>query len=121
LAENREHPRAPIELRVDYRKLDTFFADYTRNISRGGTYIRTTRPLPVGTRFLFRLAVPGRPEPFPLAGEVVHAGAEGDEAGMGIRFVWSDEGERRRFEAVVEGLMVESLGPEAARGLLGRR
>ncbi len=118
MAENREHGRAPIELKVDYKKLNSFFADYTKNISKGGTFIKTKKTLPVGTRFLFRLTVPGRKQPFELNGEVVHANASGDEAGMGIRFVWSDARERATFESVVEGLMHESLGQLVANKLL---
>lgn len=118
MPEHREHPRAPIELRVDYKKLNSFFADYTKNISKGGTFIRTRKTLPVGTRFLFRLTVPGRPEPFALNGEVVHASATGDEPGMGIRFVWSEDHERVSFEGVVETLMSDSLGPMVAGKLL---
>ena len=68
--EHREHARAPIELKVDYKKLNSFFADYTRNISKGGTFIKTRKVLPVGTRFLFRLSVPGRAVPFELNGDV---------------------------------------------------
>jgi type IV pilus assembly protein PilZ len=118
MAEHREHGRAPIELKVDYKKLNSFFADYTKNISKGGTFIKTKKTLPVGTRFLFRLSVPGRPEPFELNGEVVHASATGDEPGMGIRFVWTEERERLAFEGLVEGLMHDSLGPHVATRLL---
>jgi type IV pilus assembly protein PilZ len=118
MTENRQHPRAPIELRVDYRKLNAFFADYTKNISKGGTFIKTRKALPVGTRFLFRLAVPGRADPFELSGEVVHASPQGADAGMGIRFVWAQEADRRGFEQVVERLMAESLGPTVAQRLL---
>ncbi len=124
MANGREHARAPIELKVDYKKLNSFFADYTKNISKGGTFIKTKKPLPLGTRFLFRLAVPGRRDPFELNGEVVRASASGEDAGedagMGIRFVWSDEGERRKFESLVEALMSESLGPIVAHHLLRR-
>ncbi len=120
MAENREHARAPIELKVDYKKLNTFFADYTKNISKGGTFIKTRKPLPVGTRFLFRLTIPGRAEPFHLNGEVVHAGTGGEEAGMGIRFVWTDDRQRQTFEGAVEALMEESLGPIVAQNLLKR-
>jgi type IV pilus assembly protein PilZ len=118
MADHREHGRAPIELKVDYKKLNSFFADYTKNISKGGTFIRTKKTLPIGTRFLFRLTVPGRPSPFELSGEVVHASATGDEPGMGIRFVWSEDRDRVAFESVVEGLMAESLGPMVAGKLL---
>ena len=114
----RAHARKPIELKVEYKRLNTFFADYTRNISKGGTFIKTRKTLPIGTRFLFRLTVPGRPKPFELNGEVVHATVSGDEPGMGIRFVWSHDGERAAFQRVVEALMSESLGPLAAQQLL---
>lgn len=118
MAENREYPRAPIELRVDYKRLNTFFADYTKNISKGGTFIRTEKALPVGTRFLFRLYVPGRDSPFELSGEVIHADAVERVSGMGIRFVWADAAARAGFEQVVEKLMVDALGPAVTRNLL---
>jgi type IV pilus assembly protein PilZ len=119
-SEQREHTRAPIELKVDYKKLNSFFADYTKNISKGGTFIKTRKPLPVGTRFIFRLTVPGRPLPFELNGEVVHADPAGDDAGMGIRFVWVADTDRRAFEQVVEQLMENSLGAVVAQNLLRR-
>ena len=120
MLDQREHARAPIELKVDYKKLNSFFADYTKNISKGGTFIKTRKPLPVGTRFLFRLTVPGRPLPFELNGEVVHASPSGDDAGMGIRFVWTADADRLAFERVVEQLMEQSLGPVVAQNLLRR-
>ena len=119
--ELRDAPRAPIELKVEYRKVNSFFADYTKNISKGGTFIKSKKTLPTGTRFLFHLTVPGRPEPFELAGEVVHANGAGDEGGMGIRFVWGDEARRAEFEAVVERLMQDSLGPLVTRRLLRKQ
>jgi type IV pilus assembly protein PilZ len=121
VAENRDSGRAPIELKVDYKKLNSFFADYTKNISKGGTFIKTKKTLPVGTRFLFRLTVPGRAQAFELNGEVVHASAAGDEPGMGIRFVWTDASERASFETVVEALMQESLGGLVANRLLRKQ
>lgn len=113
-------PRAPIELRVDYKKLNSFFADYTKNISKGGTFIRTTKPLPVGTQFLFKLTVPQRAVPFDLLGEVVWQSGDEDEAGMGIRFVYSVDSQRLEFETVVEQLMEASLGAELTERLLNK-
>ena len=69
-ADRRAEARRPIELKVEYKRLNTFFADYTKNISRGGTFIKTSRPLPVGTEFLFKLFVPGRADPLTIHGEV---------------------------------------------------
>jgi type IV pilus assembly protein PilZ len=90
--ERRADVRRPIELKVEYKRLNTFFADYTKNISRGGTFIKTSRPLPVGTEFLFKLLVPGRPDPLTIHGEVqrIIEGTADDEAGMAIKFVYRE-------------------------------
>jgi type IV pilus assembly protein PilZ len=111
--ERRVDVRSPIELKVEYKRLNTFFADYTKNISRGGTFIKTTRPLPVGTEFLFKLFVPGREAPLTIHGEVqrIIDGANEEEAGMAIKFVYREGDPQAEIARVVEGLMTESLGP----------
>jgi len=118
--EGRQHFRAPIELKVDYKKLNSFFADYTKNISKGGTFIKTKKPLPVGTRFLFKLTVPKRDAAFELLGEVVWSKPDGDEPGMGIRFIYQDDSQRSDFEGVVEALMNDSLGTDLTGKLLNK-
>jgi type IV pilus assembly protein PilZ len=123
--ERRRAPRAPIELTVEYKRLNTFFADYTKNISRGGTFIGTEKPLPVGTEFVFALGVPGMPEPLRLRGRViwttlVHEATKGNPAGMGIEFQY-DARERFEKEAAVERLMLAELGEHLTTRLLGRK
>ena len=122
-SDRRLGARAPIELRVEYKRLNSFFADYTKNISRGGTFIATDRPLEVGTDFVFKLGVPNLPEPLVLSGRVQwivmpEQSGEGREPGMGIGFIFETEIERQRVESVVEKLMVDSLGPVLFRKLL---
>jgi type IV pilus assembly protein PilZ len=111
--ERRADVRRPIELKVEYKRLNTFFADYTKNISRGGTFIKTSRPLPVGTEFLFKLFVPGREEPLTIHGEVqrIIEGSDTEEAGMAIKFVYREGDPQVEIARVVEGMMTESLGP----------
>ena len=121
MTEQRRHPRAPIPLEVRYQRLNSFFADYAKNVSKGGLFVKTDRALRVGTRFVFQLVLPGGAEPLQLEGEVVHDRAHEGDPGMGIRFVWPDAAARESFESLVERLMTGSLGPEAARALLGRR
>jgi type IV pilus assembly protein PilZ len=128
--EKREHPRAPIELKVEYKKLNTFFADYTKNICKGGTFIKTRKPLDVGTEFVFKLVVPKLEQPLALRGEVkwvVREGepvppgiAPGHDPGMGIRFIYADEKERHAIEHVVEMLMIDSLGQLLYSKLMGK-
>ncbi len=118
--QNRRYPRAPIELRVDYKKLNSFFADYTKNISKGGTFIKTDKPLAIGTRFLFKLTIPRQDPSFELLGEVVWSKTEPPDPGMGIRFIYADDAQRIEFESIVEKLMEESLGPELTQKLLNK-
>ena len=124
-ADARNHYRAPIRLRVDYERMNTFFADYTKNISKGGTFIKTSKPLGIGTKFVFALAIPALSEPVTLQGEVAWVMSPesatrqpGEEPGMGIRFLFEEEGSRARFEELVERMMEESLGPAVTSGLL---
>jgi type IV pilus assembly protein PilZ len=117
--EKRSEQRAPIELKVDYKRLNSFFADYTKNISKGGTFIHTRHPLPVGTTFHFKISLPKRIEPIELLGEVAWLRETPPEPGMGIQFVYSDAAQRERFERHVAKLMEENLGPVLSSHLLG--
>src|SRR2546423_6490214 len=110
--DRRDGGRGSIELKVEYQRLNKFFHDYTKNISRGGTFVRTPRPLGIGTTFAFRLFIPTLTMPLKLTGEVRWVQQEGESAepGMGIQFVFADEGEREVVERVAEKLMVGSLG-----------
>lgn len=130
--DRRVDPRQPIELKVEYKRLNAFFADYTKNISRGGTFIQTSKPLPVGTEFVFKLYVPTLEQALHIRGEVkwiVEPRADGSDLGtesdgtprvpgMGIRFVYTTEDERRHIEHLVERLMVDSLGQLVYRKLM---
>jgi type IV pilus assembly protein PilZ len=124
--DQRRNPRAPVRLRIDYERMNAFFADYTKNISKGGTFIKTTRPPEVGTRCQFSLSLPARSEPLVLDGEVAwvlapeNAQQRAAEPGMGVRFVFADESARREFERVIERIMEESLGRQVAHKLLRR-
>jgi type IV pilus assembly protein PilZ len=127
-SERREHDRHAIELKVEYKRLNKFFADYTKNICKGGTFIKTTKPLEIGTQFLFKLFVPTLPEPLRLTGEVkwlvrpeeVADDAEDVEPGMGIRFIYSADQEREQLEELVEKLMIGSLGQLLYSKLMGK-
>jgi type IV pilus assembly protein PilZ len=118
--DRRREARAPIELKVEYKRLNTFFYDYTKNISKGGTFIKTERPLDIGTIFLFKLLIPSQTVSLALRGEVRWVVKDGSprppdiaadhDPGMGIRFMYDDPDQRRGLEEVVEKMMIDSLG-----------
>jgi type IV pilus assembly protein PilZ len=124
-SDRRDAGRAPIELKVEYKRLNSFFFDYTRNISKGGTFIRTDRPLAIGTDFVFSLELPSVERTIRLIGRVQWVTRPEDAtdekpAGMGISFVFNTDAERREVEDLVEGLMVDALGETLSNKLLGR-
>jgi type IV pilus assembly protein PilZ len=125
-SERRTSHRAAIVLNVEYKRVNTFFADYTRNISKGGTFIRTDRPLQVGTEFVFALTIRNVADPLKLRGRVRWVvvpddATEEQPAGMGIEFLYENDAERRTTEAIVERLMAQELGESLATRLLGKK
>lgn len=123
--ERRNTSRTPIELKVEYKQLNSFFADYTRNISKGGTFLKTLHPLEIGTEFDFSLTAPALEDPIRLRGCVQRIvsqeqATESSPAGMGIRFLYENDQERREIESLVEQLMVSELGELLSGKLLGR-
>jgi type IV pilus assembly protein PilZ len=124
--DRREQERAAITLKVDYRRLNSFFADYTKNISKGGTFIHTSKPLEIGTEFIFVLSLPTLNEQLQLNGEVMwvvtDAEASDDQpSGMGIRFRFENEAERAKVSDFVERLMVDALGEQISQRLLAKK
>jgi type IV pilus assembly protein PilZ len=123
--DRRASERHAITLRVDYKRMNTFFADYAKNISKGGTFIRTSKPLDVGTEFVFVLSIPEQREQLQLRGEVMWTVEEADSteeraAGMGIRFRFQADAERQKLEKFVADLMSEELGSVVTAKLLGK-
>jgi type IV pilus assembly protein PilZ len=125
-ADRRIDHRHAIELKVEYKRLNTFFADYTKNISKGGTFIRTDKPLDVGTEFVFALSIPQLGEPVRLRGKVLwttppEKATTESPPGMGIRFQYANTEEQRGTEQIVENLMRAQLGEHISSKLLGKK
>lgn len=123
--ERRESGRATLELPIEYDRLNELLSDYTHNISRGGTFIRTDRPLPLGTVLSFTIRAPQLGEPIVLRGAVrwVVEPAKASPkrpAGMGIAFIYDAPAQKEAMERRLDRLMVQSLGPLAFEQLMGK-
>lgn len=108
-SDKRRSDREPVTLYVEYEGADDLVGDFTENLSSGGTFVATNRPLPIGTDVHLVLSFPGLLEPIAIAGTVRwhrRAGAteaEGDvamEPGAGIEF--APGAARDQLELVVE-------------------
>jgi type IV pilus assembly protein PilZ len=84
--EDRQHPRLPLKLEVEYRTTASFLVAYSMNLSRGGLFLETETPPPAGSRLTLRLVLPGY---MPIIeGEVAWVSEDGSgPKGVGIRFL----------------------------------
>jgi uncharacterized protein (TIGR02266 family) len=81
----RSSPRLPVVLPVTYQNEGELARDVVTNIGEGGLFIRTSRPLPIGTTIEMAIAVGEGVPPIVQRGKVTWArGLPGD--GMGVRF-----------------------------------
>lgn len=83
LLEKRRNKRHPYEVLIRYDYHQKAFQDYIRDISRGGTYIRTKSQIIVGHRIVLAIPLEGIDCEVRFIGEI----ARKDEDGIGVRFV----------------------------------
>lgn len=87
--DRRRFPRVETTIEVVYDFGVESFSEYTLNISQGGLYIKTARPLEVGSAIEAEFALPGLDHIFAIPGRVVWKKAVANEEGppgMGIEF-----------------------------------
>lgn len=86
-SERRRGEREPLTLKVEYQDAAGLVHDYTENISRGGTFVLTSRELEPGTPIHLVLSFPGLLQPLSLSGTVrwLREGTAA-ERGVGVEF-----------------------------------
>jgi type IV pilus assembly protein PilZ len=104
----RRATRLHHEIPVAYRSVGSFLTDWATNISQGGLFINTRKPLPVGTAVKILVQLPGASFPFQLEGRVTRVTEFDNRAnmvpGMGVEFTGVDDAKRRDIDAFVARL-----------------
>ncbi len=81
-------------------------SDWATDISRGGIFINTRSPLPVGTTVQVTVQIPGAAFPCVLRGRVTHvepsSAGSAHDPGMGIEFTDVGHDDRESIETFVE-------------------
>ncbi len=107
----RRAARLQHEIPVAYKSVGSFLSDWATNISHGGLFINTRKPLPVGTAVTILIQLPGASFPCELAGRVTRVAEFDNHAnmvpGMGIEFVSVDDARRQEIDAFVERLRTQ--------------
>jgi uncharacterized protein (TIGR02266 family) len=106
MPEQRDEPRAEVEVEVSYRSVQEFLSAYSRNISGGGIFIRTQQPLPLNREAHLRFTLPGIDRTFMVHGLVVwtnpHPSRSSFPSGMGIKFMDLDPAAKKIVADFVE-------------------
>ena len=106
MPEQRDEPRAEVEVEVSYRSVQEFLSAYSWNISGGGIFIRTQQPLPLNRGAHLRFTLPGIDRTFMVHGLVVwtnpHPSRSSFPSGMGIKFMDLDPAAKKILADFVE-------------------
>jgi len=94
--ERRRFPRTPLSLLVQYRfnSFEDFLAEYSVNISPGGMFIKTDKPLDEGSMVYLQFSLKDGSRLIEGMGKVVRVNPPGVKdriPGMGVEFVNFDE------------------------------
>lgn len=112
-ADKQASLRVPSRLRVSFESFGQRRECLMTNISRGGVFVSTQTPLPIGTPFKLWIVVDGSDAAQELPGEVatVNVGADlkGEENGMGIRFCILDEAQQALVDDLYGAALSEAL------------
>ena len=105
--ERRRERRVPVQIQIRYQTVDGFFQDYMRNLSLGGIFIETAKPLPMNTKLRVEFCLPEMSNPIVADGVVVHTLRVGENrnpgvSGMGIRFAELEMSSRQVLEAYLQ-------------------
>jgi CRP/FNR family cyclic AMP-dependent transcriptional regulator len=106
---SRKESRAQKSLSLMFKSRQSFVKAYTDNISRGGLFIRTERPLKEGKHFLLKLQFPELSEPIKIKCEVIWARKQSDSekstSGMGVKFCEMTKKDNRILNQYVQAFI----------------
>ncbi len=115
--QRRNTPRVPARMRVDIQEGTPDKSLMCINISEGGVYLRTHKPLPEGTGLRLKFTLPRDVESIELEAEVVRTAPLGiqieTEPGMGLRFRGIPEEVQKRIRNFVQWELIGDLEWEA--------
>ncbi len=105
--EHRKISRTSTIIQVNYHTLDSFFRNFADNISTGGMFIVTPKPLKPGTRLSLEFLLPECDYPIHVKAEVAWSRSvpsEGQQRGMGVKFDDLNPSAKDKINTIVKRL-----------------
>ena len=99
----RKYPRYSISIKVTFQSKEHFLEEYAKDISKGGLFVATDKPLPLESKIELILSLPEVNKEVKIVAEVVHVfGSEQAKLldnkrvpGMGVQFLeFEDDGQK---------------------------
>ena len=109
--EIRKEERCNFPLKVTYKSFNRFVMEYTKNVSKGGMFIKTKTFYEIGSRLDVLLHVPRLDEPIRITGRVIHNGVfpgKDEDTGIGIEFIDIDEKSREQLINTLKSKRIET-------------
>ena len=109
---DRVEPRVLKTLSISYKQKQTFLKAYTGNISSGGLFIATNKPLEKGVQFMLKLQLPDLPDILQIKCEVAWSKNQESSSdirpnGMGIKFVEMSKEHNNLMQQYLKSLLEE--------------
>lgn len=102
----RKEQRVAKALSLTFKTKESLVNAYTENISCGGLFIKTPKPLPKGEALAIKLQIPGEAEPIKVEAVVAWSRADAGSAenppGMGIQFIQVSDSDRQRLLSCIK-------------------
>jgi Tfp pilus assembly protein PilZ len=122
-SDQRLSVRVPTLLRVSFPDRKSLENCLLTNISRGGVFLATAAPEPIGTRLRIAIRIEADAEDLVVSGVVVAenygAGRTGEQRGMALAFDPLDAGARARLDALYEEKLFEAAASAHVKRALG--
>jgi uncharacterized protein (TIGR02266 family) len=80
--DEREFPRQPCRLSVDYATQDNTGIEHILDISAGGVFIETNASMALGQELTLKFSLPDSPDTFEVSGKIIWSGPKG----IGVKF-----------------------------------
>lgn len=115
--EKRNDERVLTEIKLKFKTTNGFIQKYTEDISKGGVFIKTNKPLPFDTRVKVLVELPDSKQ-IELTGKVVYILNEKDakammrNPGMGVQFIDVPPEIMKKLEEFIEEIKVKKLNGE---------
>jgi type IV pilus assembly protein PilZ len=84
--DKRQHTRIPVALKVAFGSRDDLQRHLVTDLSPGGLFVRTSKPLPIGTEVDLEVTIAETDLPMHIRGKVVWLRQKHGPEGMGIQF-----------------------------------